>query len=276
MPLMEVDESLCERCGLCALDCIGQIIDIDEDGLPSISSHNEHSCYKCQHCLAVCPSGALSILGKIPADSIDLDTLALPTYEEIDNFTRSRRSIRSYQYKNVDSALLKKILKTLAFAPTGTNAEELTFNVIDDKAEMRKFVELLVDTLIEAGKNKSIALKYPRVKAFAQMSKEALIATLSRNAPHALIVSASPDASCAQEDVVIALSYFEFLAQSAGLGTVWWGLLKFAMLACPELKTTLGIPADHPCYAMLFGIPAIKYARTTQKEDVAKFRRLSF
>jgi len=47
------------------------------------------------------------------------------------------------------------------------------------------------------------------------------------------------------------------------------------MMALPELKPLIGIPADHPYYyAMLFGVPAIRYARTVQRDDAAKVRRI--
>ena len=42
-----------------------------------------------------------------------------------------------------------------------------------------------------------------------------------RGAPHLLVVSASPESVCPAEDVNLALAYFELMAQSAGLGTVW-------------------------------------------------------
>ena len=57
-----------------------------------------------------------------------------------------------------------------------------------------------------------------------------------RGAPHALIVSAPPDAPCPAEDVVLALATFDLLAQSARLGTVWWGLLKMVLEVLPAFR----------------------------------------
>ena len=95
-----------------------------------------------------------------------------------------------------------------------------------------------------------------------------------RGAPHALIVSALPDAICPSEDAALALAYFELLARSTGLGTVWWGMFKMAMLTLPKLKREIGLPDDHPYYyAMLFGKPAVKYPRTVQRDD-ARIRRI--
>jgi hypothetical protein len=64
------------------------------------------------------------------------------------------------------------------------------------------------------------------------------------------------------------------LAQSAGLGTVWCGLLKLAFESAPELKSLVGLPADHHYYAMLFGPPAIRFARSVQRDDAAEIRRV--
>ena len=72
----------------------------------------------------------------------------------------------------------------------------------------------------------------------------------------------------------LALAYFELLAQSAGLGTVWLGLLKRALEILPELKALLGLPGDHVYYAMLFGHPAVRYARTVQRRGTARLRIL--
>ena len=54
----KIDEEKCTRCGICAKDCPVNIIDM-ASGLPMIAAENEATCVKCQHCLAVCPTGAV-------------------------------------------------------------------------------------------------------------------------------------------------------------------------------------------------------------------------
>jgi len=44
----------------------------------------------------------------------------------------------------------------------------------------------------------------------------------------------------------------------------------------PEAAPLLGIPENHDYGAILFGKPSIKFARTVQKEDAAKVRRIAF
>ncbi|MCE5322848.1 nitroreductase family protein [bacterium] len=269
----KVDASLCTKCGLCISDCPSFIIMQDESGFPTIPTEKQPFCLKCQHCLAVCPTGAVSVLGRDPVDSQMISSIDMPSFKQMDHFVRSRRSIRNYKDENVDKALIDKLLKSLAHVPTGCNAQELTFNVIDDKDTMRKFSDTLVDALMNAGANHTS--ENPFLLQIMEMPREAVAKMLFRTAPHALIVSAPQDAPCPREDIALALAYFELLAQSAGLGTVWWGLLRRALLIAPEAKPLLGIPDDHEYYAILFGLPAIEFARTAQKEDAAGVRYIT-
>ena len=267
-----VDEKRCTRCGWCGKDCPARIIARPGDGVPAIAPEDEAKCLACQHCLAVCPTGAIGILGRDPERSLPLGPGAFPPLEQMDRFVRGRRSVRHYRDENVPRNLLDRLLGTLANAPTGTNARELVFTLVDDRAVMKRFQERSLEALRAASPD--LPERYAFLRELVDAAPEAAIAMLFRGAPHALIVSAPPEAPCAEQDVPLCLAYFEFLAQSAGLGTVWWGLLKMILENVPELKALLGLPADHVYYAMLFGLPAVRYARTVQRDDAAAVRRV--
>lgn len=68
-------------------------------------------------------------------------------------------------------------------------------------------------------------------------------------------------------DTHIFLSYFELMAQSMGLGTLWNGMVKEALdKVLPDVRERLGVPADHVIgYAMLFGRSAVTYQRTVER-----------
>ncbi|MEI7833974.1 MAG: nitroreductase family protein [bacterium] len=269
-----VDDEKCIRCGECARDCVSRIIVQQGDDLPFIPAEKEAGCVHCQHCLAICPTAAVSIFGKDPAESIALSADSFPTLAQMTRLVRGRRSVRRYRDENVDPVLLNQLLVTLANVPTGVNASELTFHVIDDKDVMRKFQHQVLDALREAACENGIPAGIAYLGKIAGMPFEQGVAILFRNAPHAIIVSAPADAPCPQEDVTLALAYFELLAQSAGLGTVWWGMGKMTLETLPELKPLLNLPAGHKYYAMLFGTPAISYPRTVQRDDAAVVRRV--
>ena len=269
-----VDGKLCTRCGLCSLDCIAEIIRQEGKALPSIQPDKESDCLRCQHCLAICPTGAISILGKKPADSLLLSPKELPRLDQVSRLIRGRRSVRHYKDEDVDRALLKQLLATLANVPTGVNQQELTFTVVDDKTVMQKFrVQMIAGlaTAMEAGRIAEDSYLRDAVHAYHRDKTDIIL----RGAPHLLLVSAPPDAPCPNEDVALTLAYFDLLAQSAGLGTVWCGLLKMTLETVPSLKPLLGLPAGHAYYAMLFGPPAIRFARTVQRDDAAQMRRVA-
>jgi nitroreductase len=101
---------------------------------------------------------------------------------------------------------------------------------------------------------------------FVRLWEEKGYDTLFRGAPHLLVASAPQQVVSPLQDCLIALSYFELYAQANGVGTVWDGLAKWAINdLVPETRQRLGIPDDHQIgYAMAFGRPAVRYARTVQ------------
>lgn len=271
-----VNDKLCTHCGLCAVDCPARIITQEGTALPSISPDQETQCLQCQHCLAICPTAAISILGKYPANSLPLSADSFPRFDQMARFVRGRRSIRQYKDENVDPALINQLLTTLANVPTGVNRRALTFTVIDDKAVMHRLREKILAALAAAGKAGRIPERCKYLLEAPAAYDEHKVDIIFRGAPHALVVSAPPDAPCPGEDVVLALAYFELLAQSARLGTVWWGMFKMALEMLPEMKALFGLPPRHRYYyGMLFGIPAIHYPRTVQRDDAAIVRRVA-
>lgn len=271
MSLLAIDDRLCIRCGLCARDCIPRVIAQVGTAVPAVVTERADYCMQCQHCLAVCPTGALSVLGKRPEDSLALAPDSFPTLEQMDRFVRGRRSVRHYRDENVDPALLRRLLATLANVPTGANRCRLTFALIDDKDVMRRLRTRVMDALaaMEFGEEQAYLARI--VASYVEHGHDAIF----RGAPHALIVTCPPDAATPVEDVSLACAYFELLAQSAGLGTVWWGLLRRVLQVLPDLQSDLGIPDGHAYYAVLFGYPAIRYARTVQRDEMAVVRQIT-
>jgi nitroreductase/Pyruvate/2-oxoacid:ferredoxin oxidoreductase delta subunit len=270
----QVDDRLCRHCGLCVSDCLARIITMEGTAVPGIPAGQEAACVDCQHCLAVCPEGAISIRGHRPGASRPLAGGALPGLEQMDLLVRSRRSVRQYRDANVDPDLVRRLLQTLEYTPTGVNCRKLTFTVIDDKAVMAQLRARVMDALVralDAGRMPDPSAYLARmVGLWRDQGRDVIF----QGAPHLLMVSTPADAPTPQQDVVLALAYFELLAQSAGLGTLWLGMLRRAFELLPDLKALLDLPADNLYYTMLFGYPAVQYARTVQREGGARIRKI--
>lgn len=259
-----VDKELCVSCGACAEDCLPQAIQMEGE-YPSIP--NEEHCMRCLHCLAVCPTGAISILGHDPAESEPLKG-RLPAPEQVATLMKGRRSVRRYKQENVDPALLRRVLDVAAHAPTGVNARQLWVTVIDDTASMDAFRKEVYQRLEDLVRENRMP-ENPRRQFFSSAPElwRKGLDPIFRHAPHCVLVSNAKDAPCREQDSLIYLSYFELMAQSGGLGTVWCGLLYWCLrLVLPELIPRLGIPETHELgYAMLFGSPAVQYQRTAER-----------
>jgi nitroreductase len=90
-----------------------------------------------------------------------------------------------------------------------------------------------------------------------------------RGASGILVVSSdetAPGVTTPQEDVAIACSNFELLANANGIATCWCGFLKLVQNVVPELsEKLLGLRRTTPFYAMLFGRAAVEYARGVER-----------
>lgn len=252
----------CIHCGKCINDCIGRALKFDENKIPVL---DETKCIKCQHCLAICPVGALSIMGKNPDDS-DLPENQ-PKASEVLSLIKTRRSFRHYKRENVDKKLMDKLKDMLNWVPTGVNNHGLHFSFIDDVEVMDDFRNYTNGKMLRVLTNpalKHLAGKFDRYKNAFLRGEDIIF----RGAPHMVVVSAPVDAPCADIDPVIALSYFELYAQSLGIGTCWCGIVYAVIKMFPELCEHLEIPEGYKVgYAMLFGMPDEKYQRATQPEQ---------
>ena len=263
----KIDREKCISCGGCAADCPAMIIDM-RDGYPLIRPENEKRCYRCQHCLAVCPTAAVSILGRDPQQSRQLAG-NLPQPEQMRTLLRGRRSVRRYLDENLDPRLIDDLLQTAWHAPCGHNARAVHFHLIDDREVLAQFREAAYAGIRENIAKSQLPARLSFFRDFVPAWEESGIDVLFRGAPHLVIASASPRSASPEADCLIALTSFELLAQSQGIGTLWNGLVKWTIeKIVPELRGQLGIPDDHKIgYCMSFGKPALIYHRTVQYDE---------
>ncbi len=257
-----VDQGKCISCGTCVRDCVTEAIEM-RGGVPTVAPRGEKKCIKCQHCLAVCPTGAVSIFGIRPEDCAAVKTPPRP--EEVESLLKFRRSCRHYKHEAVSRDKLDKLEEVVHWAPTGINMRELHFTVVERVEAMDRFRGLVNQRILEAIMNKTL----PPGMEELRLSRPILERgddLVFRGAPHLIAASARNGCQNGVVDSVIALSQFEVMAQSLGLGTLWCGfaLMAFSTL-CPEAGKMLGIPEGFTlAYVMLFGEPAVVYPHATR------------
>lgn len=243
-------------------DCFPKILAFGADGLPAFIPGGAERCFRCQHCLSVCPTGAFSWNGLNSADSeIPGPT---PEPEKMMNLLRQRRSIRAYRRENVPPEKLSQLFRAMDFVPTGCNDHRLFFSRSDDVAVTDSFREAARNLVLEKIVSDTLP---PSIAHFANLraALEAGADIFFRNAPHFTAISVPPESKDAHIDPYIAAEQFELLASSLGLGTCWGGMLTDLFQADEAFRSRLQIPSTHELkIVILYGIPAVHYARAPQ------------
>lgn len=267
MDLFAVDSRKCVRCGACVRDCAFGALKADGQGAPYMASPEK--CMRCQHCLVVCPTGAVALDGRTAAGCPPAAGAELPSPTAVRNWLALRRSVRSFADEDVAPDLLDGLLRTLGNTPTGCNARQLTFTCFPDRAAMDGVKRRFLATL--AAPHERLLPRWLAVPALRLRKGGQDI--FFRGAAGLLIVSSNtghPAVTTPREDVTIACSNFELLANANGIGTCWFGFLNLIESALPGFVEALaGIPRGHAFAAMLFGKPAVRYSRGVAREDYA-------
>ena len=261
-----VDQSKCTQCKQCVIDCPVLIIN-GKTEYPSIKEGKEENCLKCQHCLAVCPEGAISIFDKKPEDSIPITSIT-PKAQELENLMQLRRSTRRFAKEELDKELILNLVKKASYAPTAKNENAVQYTLVDNKAEMDKVREQTYNMIKKHADAASIPAALVYMSNFQGVWESKGIDVIFRNAPHMLIASAPKSNTAPIIDSTIALSYFDLLANANGIGTLWDGFAKnvFEDIA-PEIKSMFGIPAEHTIASVIiFGKAGVKYHRSIQND----------
>jgi nitroreductase len=142
----------------------------------------------------------------------------------------SRRSIRSYQRKEVSLELIKELLKAAMYAPSAADEQPWHFLVLTDP------------TLLE---------KIPTLHPYAAMVGQAPVAVVVCGEP-----STEKHAGMWVQDCAAATENLLLAAHAKGLGSVWVGVYPREERMAP-LRKLLGIPANVQPFAILpLGYPA--------------------
>ena len=279
-----LDRSKCIQCGRCVNTCAGMVIEFGEDGYPFMKEFERYGwrgCWRCQHCLAVCPQGAISIFDKHPEDSLP------PVPDEMGDYmsrlVTNRRSCRRFRDENVEPAIVDEILSAMAAAPTGGNAMGTEYTVIDDKERVKEIWAKAYPVMEANARKHSYTHSFSDFYYRKMKQSERTIRKddlLFCGAPHLFIAHSKcsgPWGEDAKADCIIATAYFELLANAYGLGTI---IMSYAAEVlnelAPEARELLQIPNNHYTGLIVgFGYPEIPYARGVQKDKGKKIHRWS-
>ncbi|MEW5913310.1 MAG: nitroreductase family protein [Thermodesulfobacteriota bacterium] len=266
---ISIDLEKCRQDGFCSQVCPASIIAMEgPDGTPSPVAGFEEICIHCGHCLAVCPHGALSLDGVSPDQVAPIKKELAIGPAQAAQFMNGRRSIRRYQDKPVDRALLEQALDVARQAPSGHNAQPVEWVIYSGREQVGRISDLVVAWLAwvcEHNPEMAGPLHLDLVVAQYRAGHDRVF----RGAPHLILTHAHQDNGFAQSSCTIALAYLELAAYSLGLGACWAGYFLRAAQYYKPLQEALNLPEGHITFGgMMLGYPQYRYLRIPPRKPL--------
>jgi len=285
-----IDAEVCISCGECVRVC-------PQD---TISMQNKKACITgdnsltCDHCRAACVSGAVTVGGIDESlsrfESFQAERKWLPhgKYDIVGlvNLMQSRRSCRNYLEKPVEKTLLDDLVKIGITAPSGSNCQMWSFNVLPDRSSVEAFarrVKRFYENLNQMAEKSWLRfllklIRKPELDSYYENYYESVKEGLAdwdekgkdllfHGAPAVIIVASKEEASCPSEDALLATQNILLGAHSLGLGTCLVGFVVSAMNRDRKICDVIKLPKDESVYAVIaVGYPDEKYQYVTGKK----------
>lgn len=252
MSMMTVDQEKCDLCNLCVDECHMEIIETPDGQLPAHIAGGEEICMKCGHCVTVCPHGALSLSFMSPEQCSPVrEDLALST-EQAEHFFRSRRSVRLFDNRSVERAVVQELITASCYGATGANLQLVNWSIYSKAADVDKLAELSVEFM------KGFRETLPPCYLLTILDRSLDLwgqghDSICRNTP-IMLITHSPEGGTGPQDCAIALAQLSLAAPTKGLGACWSGWVMFAAKFFPPMQEFLGLPEGHTCEgAMMLG-----------------------
>ncbi|HPG30629.1 MAG TPA: nitroreductase family protein [bacterium] len=267
MSLITINKEKCVKCGICIDSCPTMIINKDKDGYPVINL--EAVCISCGHCSAVCPNSALDNKNAPLSKQTGLNKFPVIDFKTAENFLRSRRSIRCFKNDAVDKNKIVELLNIGRFAPTGTNSQNISYLVIDDKNQLKSITELVVEWMRNEIKNQNPITKFYEgfVRLYDSTKKDIIL----HGAPVLVLTLIPTGFQMGYGSSYNSIAYIELFATSMSLGSCWAG---FVFLCCAAnykpLLDLLKIDASKQSVSggIMLGYPKYTYKRLVDRRPL--------
>jgi len=267
------EKSKCTGCGACVKDCTRDAIAI-KDGKAELI---QKECLDCWHCIAVCPSAAVSSPDCASGEVVPYKDLSRIFFSDVLlNIMKTRRSVRHYKKDKVEAEKIERIIEAGRLTPTGCNRQPLSYIILDRELEeikqfcMKKLGEFALSNPEGQGiHNESVK------KRFISMYDEYINTGRDRlffNAPQVIAIIADKAlGGRPQVDGGMAASNMGLEASVQNLGYCFIGFFITATEMIPEVRNRLRLNDNEQVIAcMTIGYPDVKYMRTVgrKKADI--------
>jgi len=280
-PRIEIDRGICDREGLCAQVCPWVLGQESPNSVPTVA--HPHECILCGHCVAVCPTGAITHLDMDAKNFLPTQPGQIVSPDTLQLFLRRRRSVRNYnQRRKVKRSVVEKMIGVARYSPTGCNVQSLVHMVVQDRETIAELVRLTIDYFrvqVEIAEDKDARQRldpdemraleecYPIYREQIR-EYDAGKDILFFNAPGLVVTHAPREMTpCPMEDATLASFHMMLIASSLGLGTCYIGNFHPIANKIQPIRTILGVPpADDVLMTFTFGYPSVRFRRLVDRK----------
>jgi nitroreductase/NAD-dependent dihydropyrimidine dehydrogenase PreA subunit len=289
--ILGIDKEKCIKCEECITGCSVDLFSVEryENMEKEIKFEDSYRfCYRCGHCLALCPTNAIQYDG---ADEIyefkeAKDPTKILNYEDFMKFTRTRRSARIFKDKPLTEDEITKILEAMRYSPSASNRQNRHYMVLSNREDIQAFSDEVANLMIRA--RKYMKLRYlvapftrgllrkrllnPKLKIRLNQffeDRKTGREQIFHKAPCVIILHAPPYSHMTSSDAGIAITHGMLAAHSMGLGTCWIGFAHEYLKRFRKGKKYLGIPRGHNVHGVFtVGHPDQEFLRAPPRREI--------
>ena len=251
--MVQIDNTKCIHCGLCAENCAVHALIADKDGDYRCG---KLLCFRCGQCVAICPTGAVTMEEAESPVEYDPNTFDLEP-ERLLNVLRFRRSIRRFTGEKVSREEINALLEAGRIAPTSSNSQSVRFTVLDQEFEsLRPKIWNSFGKMVTAAGRKALVRRYESYLAHPEQTD-----TMFYGATQMIAVTSNIFI-----DGCLALANMELMAHTMGLGALYCGFATRSINADEELKQYFGVTEERQlCGCLIIGKTDLKFHRTAPR-----------
>jgi nitroreductase len=235
--------------------------------------------------VAICPQGAISH-SHFPKGAVNpVRSEYVPTYDQVLELVRSRRSKRLFKERPVERDVIEKVLEAARFAPSGHNEQSTEFVVIQDEKTLHEIGTLTAKGLARM----AMPFRYsigrmifrfvygrrgvaylteltPEFEGLASLYNSGTDLILHEPPVLLLFCADSVGGTFAATNANIALHNAALAAETLGLGCFYAGFVATVSERDDSIARLVSLPETHKIYgALAMGYPRLKFKKWPER-----------